>query len=73
MQALFQAEARDHELSHAEAVRHEASLRAHVLVCEGLITNGLRYAIMTLGGVNKIAGSWDQGPTQALRSLAHQR
>jgi tocopherol O-methyltransferase len=46
-QALIQAEAQDHELSPAEAVRHEASLRAHALVRQGLITNGLRYAIMS--------------------------
>jgi hypothetical protein len=47
--ALFQAEAQDHELSSAEAARHEASPRAHVLVWEGLITNGLRYTIMSFG------------------------
>jgi len=46
-QAPFQAGAQDHELRPAEAVRHEASLRAYVLVWEGLITHGLRYAIMS--------------------------
>ena len=48
-QALIQAEAQDHELSPAERVRREASLRAHALVRQGLITNGLRYAIMSFG------------------------
>ena len=48
-QALFQAEAQDRELSPAEAVRHEALLRAHVLVWEGFITNGLRHAIVNSG------------------------
>jgi tocopherol O-methyltransferase len=48
-QALIQAEAQDHELSPADAVRHEASLRAHALVRQGLLTNGLRYAIMSFG------------------------
>jgi len=37
MPALFQAKA---ELSHAKAVRHEVSPGTHVLVWEGLITNG---------------------------------
>jgi hypothetical protein len=45
----LQAEAQHHWLSPAEAIRHEASLRAHGLVREGLITNGLRYAIMSFG------------------------
>lgn len=48
-QALIQAEAQDHELSPAEALRYEASLRAHDLVREGLVTNGLRYAIVSFG------------------------
>jgi hypothetical protein len=47
--AFIQAEVQDHELSTAEAVRLEASLRAHALVREGPITNGLCYAIMSLG------------------------
>jgi hypothetical protein len=34
-----------HTTDHDGAVRHEASLRAHGLVGEGFITNGLRYAI----------------------------
>jgi tocopherol O-methyltransferase len=46
-QALIEAEAQDRELSAAEAVQRDASLRAHALVREGLITNGLRYAIMS--------------------------
>jgi tocopherol O-methyltransferase len=48
-QALIQAEVQDHKLSPAEAVRHDASLRAHALVREGLVANGLRYAIMSFG------------------------
>jgi tocopherol O-methyltransferase len=46
-QALIEAEAQDRELSPAEAVQRDASLRAHALVRKGLITNGLRYAIMS--------------------------
>jgi tocopherol O-methyltransferase len=48
-QALIQAEAQDQELSPAETVRRDASLRAHALVRQGLITNGLRYVIMSFG------------------------
>lgn len=46
-QALIQVEARDQELSAAELERYNASLRAHALIGRGLITNGLRYAIMS--------------------------
>lgn len=48
-QALIQAEARGHALGPAEAAQHKASLRAHDLVRQGLISNGLRYAIMSFG------------------------
>jgi tocopherol O-methyltransferase len=44
---LIEAEARDRKLSPAETARYEASLRAHALVRQGLITNGLRYALMS--------------------------
>jgi len=44
-QALIEAEARDHELSSAEVARYEASLRAHALIRQGLVTDGLRYGI----------------------------
>ena len=48
-QALIQAEAQNQELSPAETVRRDASLRAHALVRQGLVTNGLRYVIMSFG------------------------
>jgi cyclopropane fatty-acyl-phospholipid synthase-like methyltransferase len=47
--ALIQAEARDHELGPAEAIRYEASLRAHELIRQGLMANGLRYVVMSFG------------------------
>ena len=46
-QALIEAEARDQELSPAEVARYDASLRAHELIRKGLISNGLRYGIMS--------------------------
>jgi len=48
-QALIQAEAREHEPGPAESVRYDASLRAHDLIRQGLINNGLRYAVMSFG------------------------
>ena len=46
-QALIQVEARDQQLSPAGRDRFDASLRAHALIGQGLITNGLRYAVMS--------------------------
>lgn len=44
--ALIQAEIRDLKLDPPEWVRHEASVHAHSLVREGLVSNGLRYCLM---------------------------
>jgi tocopherol O-methyltransferase len=45
--ALIQAEAHEKKLSHAERLRHEASLRVHTLVRQGLSGGGLLYALMS--------------------------
>jgi tocopherol O-methyltransferase len=45
--ALIGAEAKHVELSAAEAIQYNASLRAHSLVRQGLTDKGLRYAMMS--------------------------
>jgi tocopherol O-methyltransferase len=45
--ALIKAEALEKKLSHAERLRHEASLRVHALVRQGLCDGGLSYALMS--------------------------
>jgi tocopherol O-methyltransferase len=45
--ALIKAEAHEKKLSHAERLRHEASLRVHALVRQGLCDGGLLYAVMS--------------------------
>jgi tocopherol O-methyltransferase len=45
--ALLKAETEESERDPAEAVRQEASLRAHALVRQGPQDNGLRYALMS--------------------------
>jgi tocopherol O-methyltransferase len=45
--ALIRAEAEGARLNAAEAIRYEASLRAHSLVRKGLSDKGLRYALMS--------------------------
>lgn len=45
--ALIQAEARESKLNNADRLRHEASLRMHTLVRQGLSDGGLSYALMS--------------------------
>jgi cyclopropane fatty-acyl-phospholipid synthase-like methyltransferase len=45
--ALIRTEAQENELSPAEKWRFEASLQAHRLVRQGLVTSGLRYCLMS--------------------------
>jgi len=45
--ALIKAEADGKKLTHAEKVRHEASLHVHALVRQGLCDGGLLYALMS--------------------------
>jgi hypothetical protein len=42
-----EAEAREKPLSPAEIARREASMRAHNLVRQGLVDEGLKYALMS--------------------------
>jgi tocopherol O-methyltransferase len=45
--ALIQVEMRDHGLDPLERARYEASLHAHSLVRQGLLSSGLRYCLMS--------------------------
>ena len=45
--ALIKAEAHKSKLGHTETSRHEASLRVHALVRQGLSEGGLSYALMS--------------------------
>lgn len=45
--ALIKAEAHEKKLSHAEELRHEASLHVHAMVRQGLCDGGLVYALMS--------------------------
>ena len=45
--ALIKAEAHEKKVSNAEELRHEASLRVHALVRQGLRDGGLVYALMS--------------------------
>jgi cyclopropane fatty-acyl-phospholipid synthase-like methyltransferase len=44
---LIQAEGKDVQLNSTEAIRYDASLRAHSLVRQGLSDKGLRYALIS--------------------------
>ncbi|HEV3111433.1 MAG TPA: hypothetical protein VGY99_13155 [Candidatus Binataceae bacterium] len=45
--ALMEAEAREKILTPTDIARHQASVRAHTLVHQGLADGGLRYAVMS--------------------------